>query len=452
MRSGRTRHPWAIVLGAVVVSGLWTKPIWSQDAAQPAAKPAVATDNELEPVVAKIREGRAEEALALIKEKSAMHPEWPPSHLILAKLLFGANQVAAGRRALEQAAAYAPDHPDVYLTLGELALSEGRLSDARLNFENALKLSDSLRGDPDKIRAGRCTCLAGLATVNEAREDWKGAEARLNAWLALEPKQGRARQRLGRALFLLDKAESAFAALTQGVKDDPSLEPAAVSMALLYARKGDAKKAGEWFDYARKLEPKSARVRYEHATWLLEQGRAQDARAEIDEAVKLEPGSKDVQKIQGLIAWHLHDLAGAEKIFELINRDSPADPLAANMLALVLVEQDDRAKRERGRQLAEVNTVQFPRSHEALATLGWALYQTGRPELAEEKLRAAVSGARITADIAYFLARVLVDNSRSGADKGKTDDARKLLETTTKQPGAFAHREDAVALLKSLSK
>jgi len=445
MRSGRTRHLWAISLGVAVVTGLWTRAIWSQDAARPAAKPADSTEKELEPAASKIREGKIDEALGLIKEKAAKHPEWPPSQLILARLLFSANQGVAGRRALEQAAAFAPDHPDVYLTLGALALGEGRFSDARLNFENALALGGPSGSDAEKARVVRRESLAGLAAVSEAREDWQAAQARLNAWLALEPKHGQARQRLGRVLFLLDKPEDAFAALTQAVKDEPALEPAAVSMALLYAHKGDSKKAEEWFDYARKVEPASARVRSSHAAWLLDQGRATAARSEIEEAVKLDPASKEAQKIRGLIAWHLRDLAGAEQIFEPLHRDAPADPVAANLLALALVEQEDNAKRTRGLQLAEVNTVQFPRSHEAMATLGWALYRAGRLDQAAEKLSAAVSGSRTTPDIAYYLARVL-------ADRGRTDDARKLLETTTKLPGAFAHRDDAVALLKTLTK
>ena len=148
-----------------------------------------------------------------------------------------------------------PDHPDVYLTLGGLALGEGRLSDARLNFENALELAGSGQWDAEKIRVFRRESLAGLVAVSEAREDWKAAQGRLNHWLELEPKNGQARQRLGRVLFRLDKAEDAFAALTQAVKDEPALEPAAVSMGWLYTQKGDPKKAEEWFDYARKVEP-----------------------------------------------------------------------------------------------------------------------------------------------------------------------------------------------------
>ena len=99
----------------------------------------------------------------------------------------------------------------------------------------------------------------------------------------------------------------------------------------------------------------------------------------------------------------------------------------------------------RGLQLAEVNAHQFPRSHEILATLGWAQYRSGHLAQAEPMLRAAVQGVRTTPDVAYFLARVLVD-------KGLTDDALKLLQTATNQPGTFAHRNDAQSLLKSLAK
>ena len=73
------------------------------------------------------------------------------------------------------------------------------------------------------------------------------------------------------------------------------------------------------------------------------------------------------------------------------------------------------------------------------------MYRAGQVDRAEQALRQAVSGVRTTPDIAYYLARVL-------ADKGHNDDARKLLQSATGLPGAFAHRKDADALLKSLLK
>jgi Tfp pilus assembly protein PilF len=447
MHSGPTRAAWAIVMGAMAVTGCWPMESSANDdmLVQPAAKPAKTADQELEEITAKVRAGRIDEALGSLKEKAAKHPEWSPVQLILARLLFAANQAAPGRRALEQAAVEAPDHPEVYLTFGSLAINEGRLSDARLNFENVLALAGAGRGDADKLSTFRREAFAGLAAVAESREDWKLAETRLRAVLELDSKNGLARQRLGVVLFRLDKKEDAFAALTQAVQDNPALEPASVSMALLSTQKGDLKKAEEWFDYGHKVDPKSARVHHARASWLLEHGRAAAARPEIEAALKLEPGSKESQRLRGLIAWHLRDLAAAEQIFEPLHREAPADAAVANWLALSLVEQDDPAKKKRGLELAEVNALQFPRSHEALATLGWSLYRAGQREQADQKLRAAVSGVRFTPDIAYFLARVM-------ADRGQTEDARKLLESATKLPGAFAHRDDASSLLKSLTK
>jgi Flp pilus assembly protein TadD len=449
MHSCLTRQLPAVLLGMVIVIGSWAAATRSGGAAQPPAQPAAnaasSAEKELEVAAARAREGKIDEAFGIIKEKAAKHPEWPPVRLILARLLFGANQAAPARRALEQAAVEAPDDPDVYLTLGGIALGEGRISDARLNFDQVQLLVAAGNWNAEKRMILRREALAGLATVAEAREDWKTNQERLNGWLALEPKNGRVRQRLGRALFQLGKTEDAFAAFTQAVKDEPALEPAGVSMALLQSRQGDFKKAEEWFDYALKLEPKSARVRFDHAKWLLDQGRAADARAEIDEALKLEPGLKEAQKVQALIAWHLRNLAAAETILEPLHRDAPADFAVANLLALALIEQDDAAKQSRGLQLADVNATQAPRSPEMVATLGWALYRSGKLDQAEQKLRAAVAGGRATPDIAYFLARVLVD-------KTQTDDARKLLQSATNLPGAFAHRDDANTLLKKLTK
>jgi Tfp pilus assembly protein PilF len=414
-------------------------------AAGAAAKPAAPLENDLHAAASKIREGRFDEALGLINDKMGAHPEWPPAQLILARLLFAANHVTRGRRALEQAAALVPGHPEVYLFFGGLDLSEQRLSDASLNFAKAHELAGSSRWNAERARRFRIEAISGLAAVAESREDWKGAAWQWNALLALDPKNGQVRQRLGCALFRLDKPDEAFAALRQGAKDTPALEPASISMGWLYSQKGDFKKASEWFDEALRLEPDSALVRLARATWLLEQGQAAAARTEIDLALKLEPKSQPVLKVRGLVAWHLRDLVKAEQIFEPLHRDAPADYLSANLLALALVEQNDEAKRSRGLQLAEVNAVQFPQSSEVLATLGWALYRAGRLDLAEEKLRAATSRGRATPDMIYFLAQAVAEN-------GKPDEARKLLQSATAQRHAFAHRDDAAALLKRLTK
>jgi tetratricopeptide (TPR) repeat protein len=406
---------------------------------------AGAAEKELDTALRMLREGRQDEALALIREQAAKHPEWPPPPLILARMLLRDGQAVPGRRALERAAVEAPKHPEVYLTFGNLDLADGRLSDAQLNFENAQALIGSGPWDAERARVFRRDALAGLDAVAESRSDWKTAREHLNAWLETEPKNGPVRQRLGGVLFYLDKPVEAFAAFDQAVKDAPTLEPAAISMGRLFSQKGDLKKAQEWFDRALEREPTSARVRTARAGWLLDQGHAQEASKEADEALKLDPKSTESRRLRGFIAWHLRDLAGAETFIEPLHRDAPNDSGSANLLALALVEQDDPVKRARGLKLAEANARQYPRVHEIQATLGWAQYRSGHLDQAEPTLRTAAQGFRMSPDIAYFLARVL-------ADKGHKDDAAKILKSATGLPGAFAHRDDALALLKSLAK
>ena len=400
---------------------------------------------DLKPALLKVREGKADEALALIEEQARKHPEWPPPHLILARLLFAADQAVPARRVLEKACALSPNHPEMYLTFGSLALSDGRFSDAQLNFEKVQALVGSGTWDENRTKLFRREAAAGLAAVAETREDWTAAQKHLTSLLELDPANGQARQRLGRILFQLGKPDDAHKALTQAVKDAPTLEPATISMARLYSQKGNIDKAREWFDYASKLEPSSARVRLARGGWLLEQGRAADARSQIEEALKLDPASKDALRLKALISWHLRDLPAAEAILEPIHNEAPADLGISNLLALALVEQDDPAKQSRGLQLAEVNARQSPKSSEALATLGWAHFRAGHLDQAEKMLRTAVTGVRTTPDIAYYFARIL-------AARGQTQDARKLLETSINVSSTFAHRDEAKELLKSLAK
>jgi tetratricopeptide (TPR) repeat protein len=404
-----------------------------------------ADEPDLKPALLKAREGKVDEALALIEEQARKHSDWPPSQLILARLLFAADQGAAARRVLEKASAVAPDHPEIYLTFGSLALNDGRASDAQLNFEKAQALAGSAKGDEKRTKIYRRKAFAGLAAVAEGREDWTAAQKHLTAFLEIDPASGQARQRLGRVLFELDKPEDAFKELSRAVKDAVGLEPAAISMARLYGLKGNLDKSKEWFDYALKVEPASARVRLARGAWLLDQGKASDARTEIEEALKLDPSSKDALRLKAFASWHLRQLPAAEGILEPMHLEAPADLRISNLLALVLIEQDDTAKQSRGLQLAEVNARQSPKSPDALATLGWAHFRAGHLEQAEKILRAAVTGVRTTPDIAYFLARVL-------AARGQAQDSRKLLESSIKVSAAFTHRDEAKELLQSLSK
>src|SRR5438309_638536 len=78
---------------------------------------------ELEAAGQLITQGKIDEAFKKIEEAVKKHPILPPPRLILARFMI-AVKYPQWRIYLEQAATDSPDHPDVYLTLGEVAFDE----------------------------------------------------------------------------------------------------------------------------------------------------------------------------------------------------------------------------------------------------------------------------------------------------------------------------------------
>jgi predicted Zn-dependent protease len=275
-----------------------------------------------------------------------------------------------------------------------------------------------------------------MALVAEGRGDWKAAQKALADWLALDPANGGARQRLGKALFNLGKYQEAQQELQRATKDDASLEPAAVSMAWLHSRAGDLKKGEEWMHYALKGAPDSVVVRMGFAAWLLEQGRADEATEQARAAAKLEPKSFAVKRLIALAARQRKDLGAAEQAFQELATESPGDAWVRNQLALVLAEQADADKLRRALELAELSVRQNPNAPEALATLGTVYYHQHRLDEAEKVLQAVLASGKANSDAAYILAHVR-------ADRGNPDGATALLKTAIDAPGLFIFRKDA---------
>ncbi|MGA7501284.1 MAG: tetratricopeptide repeat protein, partial [Isosphaeraceae bacterium] len=93
------------------------------------------------------------------------HPELPPAHALLAELALMSNQIALVRPALETAVAQAPDHPEIYILFGNLALLENRATDAALHFEKAKALASAERWTADQRRRFERFCHQGNALL-----------------------------------------------------------------------------------------------------------------------------------------------------------------------------------------------------------------------------------------------------------------------------------------------
>ena len=117
------------------------------------------------------------------------------------------------------------------------------------------------------------------------------------------------------------------------------------------------------------------------------------------------------------------------------------------MVALVLVDQSDEAKRELALNYARLNTQLYAdmneaSGREAAVTLAWVLSRLGQGPAATRAVQQAlnVGNGRISADSGYHAAQILYDG-------GMTEAAEKLLDQTLQSESVFPNRSAAEQLL-----
>jgi tetratricopeptide (TPR) repeat protein len=400
---------------------------------------------EIDQAIERFKNRDYDQCLSLLKSAAASHPDVFPARVMFAKLCLLANQPSMARDALEQAIDENPDRPETYLVFGRMALDDNRLTDAQLQFDKAMAMAASRIGSDPRKQEFLAAAQAGLAAVAERRKDWPTAVVALTAWLKLEPKSGQARRRLAQASFHQGQRERVYDELKQAVKDDPSLESAAILVGRLFTEEGDLKKGAEWMEYAVKLAPDDPQAHLGYAGWLLDQNQPEPAKIQAEMAARLDPNSKEIKGVCGVIAWHLKDYPTAERIFQELHLETPDNSAASNLWALSLAEQPSEAQRSRAWQVARLNAQLDPHSAEALTTLGWVAYRLGEVGPAEQTLRAAMATGKGSSETAYYLARVL-------ADRQKIDEVQHWLKVSLNAPGRFAFRSEAQAWLDRLQK
>jgi tetratricopeptide (TPR) repeat protein len=216
-------------------------------------------------------------------------------------------------------------------------------------------------------------------------------------------------------------------------------------MGWFFTQKGDLPKAAEWMENAVKQAPKDPRAHIGLANWSLQHGKMEDAKGHADTAGRLDPDSKELKLLRGLICRYEKDYTQAEKYLQALHQGSPGDFQTSNQLVLALIEQPDKTKRSRALQLAEANYRANPSSIEALATLGWVYYRLERLDDADRALQTCAASGNISAEVAFYLAHVM-------SDRGRADTAKQLLEAAVKAPGNFPYRKDAQEMLARLNK
>ncbi|MBS0210753.1 MAG: tetratricopeptide repeat protein [Planctomycetes bacterium] len=427
-----------------------------------------------------LQRGDGDKTLSELEDARKANKSLPPARVMLARLLFAANQqqlVTLARQSLEQAAKDEPSAPEVYILLGNVALSEGRLTDAQLEYTHASELVSPKFADPKAPDAQRLMrqIYSGMTSVAENRQEWMKAVQMASLWIENakddDNQMAQAKQRLGRAMFFRDidgkdpKNETdVVKTLEEAYGLDSNLEHPLISMGLLATQMAtqvraerdtskyerDAKDydqmAQKYMDQAvsaaksdSKLNEKAKSGIYAAVSqWYLGQGNEHLSQAAefASKAFQADPKSPALKRLTALLKLLQHDYDGAAKELEALYQENPSDFFASNNLALALIESKDDTRWSRATQLAEVNARQYQKNPEALATVGWIYFKVGRVQEAAQLLQAAVQNNQASLDTAYYLAKVLqrLDN---------LNDAKRILRQAVESNGPFMHRKEA---------
>jgi tetratricopeptide (TPR) repeat protein len=404
-------------------------------------------------------------ALQFFKNAKAAAKDIPPPELLMAKLCFlGVNPQMGrnpqlGRAWLERAVAAAPSDPETYVLLGDLAIGEGRVTDADVLYAEALKLAEKFTENQKRMQTAQRRALQGLAVVAQRREQWDRAKTMVDQWVKLDPQSPAAHSAMGTVLFYLNKAADGYKSFQEAdrlqkltaERGNPPSPMAELNMAALYQRRDkDDKKTTDLINLAAKNHPKDFGVRVKATQVAMAANLLDIALVQAEEAVKLNENDLNAKLLRGYVARLRNDFKTAEHYFELAHLQSPGNFDASNNLALLLAEQTDKAKQDRALEFAVMNIQRFPingqtqQRFDAMSTFGWVQYQRGVMADAQQALQQVVNANVLTPDSKYYVAKVLLTNPKG------TEDAARILETAVESDQPFVNRKAATELLGSL--
>jgi len=164
---------------------------------------------------------------------------------------------------------------------------------------------------------------------------------------------------------------------------------------------GELDGAEDSFLTALELKPEHLKSLVNYSRVLIEQGRDEEAQAQIEMAMAVNPESMDAARVLGRIQHNLGQLSDAEATYREVLTTHENDVWALNNLGLVLIEQDRHLE-------AMAPLAKAVRLNSDIAcihnNLGIALERAGQFTVAKE-----VFAQALTADDQYTKAQVSLD-------------------------------------------
>ncbi len=363
------------------------------------------------------RSGDIDACLSHLRDAVAQKPTLPPPKLTLAGFYLKAGQRRPARAILEELAAKSTKHPQLYLTLSDLAMAEGRLADAEAHLQLLEAEGVPSVWDDAQKRSLQSAILAHQTALAERRQQWDKAAGLLAKWVQLAPQSPALRHRWATALFNDEQLDEAFEQLDIAYRQDVSLGLPEVAMGALHAGRSDYDGAKPWYDRAIAKHPEDANVRIAWAMALLYQNKADEAAAELKQATVSGAQSAQLYILRGIAAREQRDWVEAEANLGRALQLQPGNEEATYHLVLTLIEQNDKAKRSQAAKMAADMVKDHRRSSLAMAAMGAALHAEGNIDEAELALREAAASPLTRPETVYLLGKVLAAGGKNDAAK-----------------------------------
>ncbi len=260
--------------------------------------------------------GRAETAIAVLRDAIAAWPDFGRSHLALARLLAAAGDLAGATRAAAEACRLEPNAPSGTLFLGSLHLRGGDPERAIAAYAAAADLD-----------ASSAPAFSGLALAYERLQDYGNAVVALRKALAAKPDDARVKARLarlealakrqgqgdafddhfGRAQLLRDMGEFSAAAVAAGkaAAADPDASAPLLLLGWLRQKLGAVDPALDAFTSAAHRDPGSIRAHIGIAAARRQQKEYDAALAAIDAALAIDPAAEGALRLRATILFEI---------------------------------------------------------------------------------------------------------------------------------------------------
>lgn len=376
------------------------------------------------------------------------------------------GETSLAKESFERAVALYPDQVDAKRSLAVLESKSGRHQQARA------RLDDLLKQRPDDLAA-----LDMLMTLDLVTKNWKGAEqtlARLRqlsgenalAFLA-EGRFYEAQRRLTEAgkayeravaaapnepepLLSLLKLEVAQGQITRAKARLESILAARVDhpfahglLGEVLALAGQREAAAQEYREAVRLNPRWMTPWLKWATLALSEHKPDQAVQIVEDGLKVNPESEELYML--LASTHAEEgrIDSAMASYESVLRLNPRNVLAANNLAVLLVDQKgDPPSLQKAFALSRDFEKDAPHPL-FIDTLGWVRFKMGQQEEAIRLMKYAVAKSPNISVLNYHLGIAFFQS-------GKRAEAKNYLTKALKSTDAFEGRQEAEQVLAQL--